>query len=46
MSLNLVRRWIRVRTTFEGFHCWPSAPNEVAFLRNVHRHLFLSLIHI
>ena len=29
-----------VRTTFEGFHRWPDAPDEVAFLRYRHRHLF------
>jgi hypothetical protein len=28
------------RTRFEGFHCWPSAPQEVAFLRQLHRHEF------
>jgi hypothetical protein len=27
-------------TTFEGFHRWPDAPLEVAFLRDRHRHLF------
>ena len=26
---------IIVTTRFEGFHCWPAAPDEVAFLRNV-----------
>ena len=31
---------IIVTTRFEGFHCWPAAPDEVAFLRNVHRHVF------
>ncbi len=25
---------------FEGFHAWPAAPDEVAFLRDRHRHLF------
>lgn len=31
-----------VYTTFqvEGFHSWAKAPEEVAFLRNRHRHLF------
>lgn len=24
----------------EGFHCWPDAPKEVAFLRDNHRHMF------
>jgi 6-pyruvoyl-tetrahydropterin synthase len=27
-------------TRFEGFHCWPQAPKEVAFLRDPHRHEF------
>lgn len=29
-----------VRTGFTGFHRWPEAPTEVAFLRNLHRHVF------
>ena len=29
-----------VTTSFVGFHCWPAAPKEVAYLRNLHRHLF------
>ena len=28
------------RTSFEGFHCWPDAPDEVSFLRARHRHIF------
>lgn len=31
---------IFVTADFVGFHCWPDAPDEVAFLRNVHRHKF------
>lgn len=27
-------------TRFEGFHRWPAAPEEVAFLRDLHRHVF------
>jgi len=27
-------------TRFESFHRWPDAPNEVAFLRDLHRHIF------
>lgn len=26
-----------------GFHCWPNAPGEVAYLSNTHRHLFLMI---
>lgn len=28
------------RTRFEGFHHWPGAPEEVRFLRALHRHEF------
>lgn len=31
---------IFIRTRFEGFHHWPDAPQEVAFLRDLHRHEF------
>lgn len=31
---------IEIRTQFEGLHHWPDAPDDVAFLRNLHRHLF------
>lgn len=29
-----------IRTQWEGYHCWPDAPEEVKFLRDLHRHLF------
>lgn len=28
------------RTKFEGIHCYPNAPEEVAYLRELHRHMF------
>lgn len=31
---------IYVTDQFEGFHRWPEAPDQVAFLRDTHRHLF------
>ena len=31
---------IFVTTQFEGMHRWKDAPDEVAFLRNYHRHIF------
>lgn len=31
---------IFVTTSFEGIHCYPQAPDEVAFLRSPHRHIF------
>lgn len=36
-----MKREIYVTTSFVGFHAWPDAPEEVAFLRNPHRHIFL-----
>lgn len=32
--------FIEVRFQFEGHHHWLNAPNEVAFLRSYHRHMF------
>lgn len=42
MTLRLHHQgtYIAVRTSFVGFHCWPSAPEPVAFLRDRHRHVF------
>lgn len=31
---------IYITTSFQGFHQWSSAPKEVIFLRELHRHLF------
>lgn len=31
---------IQVRTKFEGVHCYPGAPEEVAYLKEPHRHIF------
>lgn len=31
---------IWVTFSFEGFHAFPVAPSDVAYLRDVHRHLF------
>ena len=31
---------IIIKTQFVGLHQWSSAPDEVAFLRNLHRHQF------
>ena len=32
---------IQVRNIFEGMHCYPDAPEEVSFLRAMHRHQFV-----
>lgn len=36
----MITNMIRVRTDFEGLHCYPNAPDEVSFLRQLHRHKF------
>lgn len=36
-----MKETISVKAMFQGTHCWPEAPQEVAFLRNQHRHLFI-----
>ena len=33
-------RYIFITDKFEGYHKYVDAPEEVAFLRNAHRHLF------
>lgn len=35
-----MKRFIEVRTQFEGLHRWPDAPDEVGFLKTKHRHMF------
>jgi hypothetical protein len=35
-----MKAFIEVKTEFAGFHRWVNAPDEVYFLRNLHRHLF------
>jgi hypothetical protein len=34
------KTFITVATEFTGFHQWPGAPTPVAFLRDLHRHIF------
>lgn len=34
------KKFIFVTTQFEGFHRYPNAPEEVAYLRELHRHTF------
>jgi hypothetical protein len=38
VSATITMVW--VRTQFTGFHRWKDAPDEVAFLRDWHRHVF------
>lgn len=32
--------FIFITTSFEGFHSYPEAPEEVSFLKDRHRHMF------
>ena len=32
--------YIKVKANFEDFHMWKKAPKAVAFLKNLHRHIF------
>lgn len=36
----MLSRYITVKGQYEGFHWYENAPDEVAFLKNRHRHLF------
>lgn len=38
--MEKVNKTIFVTTSFEGVHCYPSAPEGVEFLRTPHRHMF------
>lgn len=39
----MIKKYIRVRTQFQGFHCYPDASKideRIEFLEHPHRHLF------
>ena len=38
--MEKVNKTIFLTTSFEGVHCYPSAPEGVEFLRTLHRHIF------
>jgi len=35
-----MKKYIRVKTNFVGYHRWMDAPDSTAFLRDFHRHIF------
>lgn len=35
-----MKKFVVVRTEFEGLHLWADAPEEVGYLRSQHRHIF------
>lgn len=35
-----MKRFAKITTRFEALHRYPTAPEDVAFLRNTHRHIF------
>ena len=36
----MIKRFVTISADFVGFHRWQDAPEEEAFLRNLHRHIF------
>jgi len=36
----MIKRYIEIKHSFEGFHAYKDAPDEVSFLRQRHRHMF------
>jgi hypothetical protein len=36
--------FVGIKTSFTGFHRWKSAPEEVKFLRDFHRHVFYVVV--
>lgn len=40
MPIAQIKRSIKVRCSFVALHQWNDAPEEVKFLRNLHRHVF------
>ena len=34
------RMYVKIKSNFEGYHKWSKAPDDISFLRNLHRHIF------
>lgn len=39
-------RRVVAKTSYEGVHCWPEAPEEVKYLRDPHRHIFEVVVEV
>ena len=46
MYSRINQRVARIKGQFEAEHKWDKAPEDVAFLRNLHRHMFFVEVHI
>lgn len=42
----MIKQFVYCTFRFEGFHCWPDAPDQVAHLRSSHRHEFHVRAHV
>lgn len=40
-GMDMKKCWARIKTQWAGLHCYPGAPENVAFLRHPHRHVFV-----
>jgi len=40
MAVKQLNNFVWITTSFEGFHKYPDAPEEVSFLKERHRHIF------
>lgn len=36
-----MQTFVETYNQIEGFHCWPGAPESMAYLANRHRHMFV-----
>lgn len=41
-----MKTYIEVKTSIEGFHNYPDAPEIVSFLSNRHRHIFVVIVRL
>ena len=41
-----MRTAVKVIFSIPGYHCWPTAPVSICFLRDSHRHIFIYIVTI